>query len=1215
LGVPKLLGVSQADITSNWSYSREFSRVRQSGQDHTTVFMELEGPSPEEFIPGSMVWWRVVSANASASIMSSYSSYGFGGGHWTGSEGMTQGSYTGPLSLRVEPRLSFFLRDGGGLFSTLGEPVAAWSAESSGTVTERSGNGVATRSFSDIVTQDPFMQPLQSSSVDFTAPKAVRPFSGRLFVEGLTGDGTGREGEGSFQRTASFQFWPDWNDLEVEVEIEDSTQLSSTNPPGASYRNWRPEGNLEAPEQGGPRPLRLKATLKPKAESPTPEQLAAMPPVRRFRFEMSEVSREPGVCMNWPVPPGTNAPPDDPEFDLRFIATVPEAMVLSPKKSKAGVIPLPGADPNLPSAWVLLECFDFGAHANLQVYAELADGREIVGHLKVGEEKRYLIPIPDREPESLVARKWREDNKVKGGNAEDLDDQPEGDGQKGDGFSVYEEYRGFRVNGKHVSPDPWIKNLFVRNINEGPVAAGCRMIESSTVVGDRKGLKIYDELKAEEWVVSRVMNLNRSKSAPRSSDEYQHGLLVRPNPVTNALASSYSDRIAFPRRPKNVLSLVVAPSDNTAETVAHELTHAIGCAHHGDTDYYAYWSVVQTNSVPYRRWMEQRMDSDGKTGTLVPLGRATPITVYVEGSRNPKWPNQDTNAPLPKRSLKYIAQRGGEDSGQEDCYMRYSIAGAYIPRGRPNDRIEAAQNIVGGDDAAAYYVLCRSCKGTGVNPERYGNATIGNCLGQICVRDSAPDRPITPGLCPDPALPPGNPGNAAAVPFSLASGRATLAAPLPNQGPPGILIVDVQGNGTGTKAARGWPLHLVWHALQKGRADENLTLTGANGATLTVKAISPGQWWLSPDQTRGLSPGAVSARVGSVSVSLTVVDPPADPISPSQDQERRRSFIQFHLATGQAEEARREAEDWIAADPASPTPRAMLAEALAALGQPRESLDAYEEFFDRVLWFERSPQGLFQKYNKVYGDWLSQLPDAPPDPVEPPEPLTLEDQDRVYGADTNGQWAATATASSEYRTSGDYSASRATGAPDVARYGDNLKAWASRLADSGPEWLELTFTNAVVAQAVRVRQVFNPGAINRIEVYDAAGVASTVFSGLDTNRYPANQIAWFVAKFPPTLQPVKRVRVWLDSVRVKGWNEIDAVQLVAAPALPTPAPRLSYTYQTATGTLEIGAWPSGFVLQRATRLAPADWQNFATQAPVSVPIAGSPAFFRLVQSP
>jgi len=357
-------------------------------------------------------------------------------------------------------------------------------------------------------------------------------------------------------------------------------------------------------------------------------------------------------------------------------------------------------------------------------------------------------------------------------------------------------------------------------------------------------------------------------------------------------------------------------------------------------------------------------------------------------------------------------------------------------------------------------------------------------------------------------------------------------------------------------------------------------------------------------------------RVGNQSLSVLLVDPPPGPPTLQQDRERRLAFIPYYLAIGQPAPARQLAEEWIAANPQAPMSRALLGDALASQGFLAEALDAYNACFAQMTWSDRPPEAVLQRFRKVQRAWFAQLPDAPADYFDvPAQPVTLEDQDRVYGQDTNGQWAATATASSEYRTSGDYSASRATGAPDVTRYGDSLNAWASRLADSGPEWLELTYSNSVVATAVRVRQVLNPGAIHRIELFDAAGTSSTVFSGVDTNPYPSNQIAWFMVNFAPTAQPVNRVRVSLDSARVKGWNEIDAVQLVAAPVLPPPAPRLTFVFQPATGTLEIPSWPAGFVLQRATRMAPADWQNYATQSPVSVPVGGNPAFFRLIQAP
>jgi len=428
----------------------------------------------------------------------------------------------------------------------------------------------------------------------------------------------------------------------------------------------------------------------------------------------------------------------------------------------------------------------------------------------------------------------------------------------------------------------------------------------------------------------------------------------------------------------------------------------------------------------------------------------------------------------------------------------------------------------------------------------------------------------------------------------------------------GVLIADLVGEKP--LARRGWPLHFYWYALRQAPVDETLVLSGG-GTVLNVRAASPGHWWISPEQTLTLPLGPAIARVGQVQRPVEFVDPPLPPLPPDQDLARRQGLIGYNLAAGRLAEARREAEDWIAASPDNPLARAMLGDVLAAEGRHAEALRSYDEAFDRMFWRERPPESLLRRVNNAYDAWLATLPLADPEPPEEPEPATIEEQDRVYGQDARGQWAATATASSEYRTSGDYSASRATGAPDVTRYGDSLKAWASRYADSGPEWLELTFSNAVVANAVRVRQVYNPGAINQIEVFDAAGAGTTVFSGVDTNTYATDQIAWFVAKFPPTAQPVKRVRISLDSARVKGWNEIDAVQLVAAPVLPPPAPTLAYTFSAATGSLDISDWPAGFVLQRATRLDLSDWQTYADRPPVSIPIAGQSAFFRLVQAP
>ncbi|MCC7375006.1 MAG: hypothetical protein IT581_10135 [Verrucomicrobiales bacterium] len=228
-----------------------------------------------------------------------------------------------------------------------------------------------------------------------------------------------------------------------------------------------------------------------------------------------------------------------------------------------------------------------------------------------------------------------------------------------------------------------------------------------------------------------------------------------------------------------------------------------------------------------------------------------------------------------------------------------------------------------------------------------------------------------------------------------------------------------------------------------------------------------------------------------------------------------------------------------------------------------------------------------------------------------PEPTNLVEQDKYFGADPRGQWAAFAQASSEYR-SASFSAARATGAPDVQSYGDNGNAWATKLADAPDEWIELTFAQPTRAAAVRVRQNFNPGAIVRVDLIDTNGLVQTVFQGTDTNVYARSTIGWFAVKFPTTTQPIARVRLSLDSLAVRGWNEIDAVQLVAGTVTQVEAPRLQFDPRSVgTRELVISSWPDGFVLERATKLLPPDWQRFADRPPVTLPLGSTSEFFRL----
>lgn len=151
-------------------------------------------------------------------------------------------------------------------------------------------------------------------------------------------------------------------------------------------------------------------------------------------------------------------------------------------------------------------------------------------------------------------------------------------------------------------------------------------------------------------------------------------------------------------------------------------------------------------------------------------------------------------------------------------------------------------------------------------------------------------------------------------------------------------------------------------------------------------------------------------------------------------------------------------------------------------------------------------------------------------------------QDEIK-SDPNGQWASDAKASStlnDAKGTASYSANQATGEPNVQVYSTTPQAWSSKTADSGIEWLELTFAKPVFATAVRVRESSGSGAVIKIEVIDDKGAGHTVWSGSDSTK----ELNYLTAEFPKTTFKTNRVKLTLATNVISGWNQIDAVQLV-----------------------------------------------------------------------
>ena len=119
---------------------------------------------------------------------------------------------------------------------------------------------------------------------------------------------------------------------------------------------------------------------------------------------------------------------------------------------------------------------------------------------------------------------------------------------------------------------------------------------------------------------------------------------------------------------------------------------------------------------------------------------------------------------------------------------------------------------------------------------------------------------------------------------------------------------------------------------------------------------------------------------------------------------------------------------------------------------------------------------------------------------------------------------------------------QATGAPDTMEAGDLSTAWASLEPDAGPEWLEVSFAKVVEIDEVRIRETFNPGAVCKIVAISKDKLEIVLWEGVKNPILaPADMVVLSVLGIKSD-----RIKIHLDTKRIHGWNEIDAVELVGA---------------------------------------------------------------------
>jgi len=123
-----------------------------------------------------------------------------------------------------------------------------------------------------------------------------------------------------------------------------------------------------------------------------------------------------------------------------------------------------------------------------------------------------------------------------------------------------------------------------------------------------------------------------------------------------------------------------------------------------------------------------------------------------------------------------------------------------------------------------------------------------------------------------------------------------------------------------------------------------------------------------------------------------------------------------------------------------------------------------------------------------------------------------------------------------------WSVEQVLGPPDSSEFGDKRTAWASAKQDDRMEWLIVEYDEPVIPEAVVVHETYNPGALVKVTRFDWFGIERVVWEGQDPT--PAS-VPGGVSRIPlPYKKPVDRLKIYIDSPAVGGWNEIDAVGLV-----------------------------------------------------------------------
>ncbi len=284
-----------------------------------------------------------------------------------------------------------------------------------------------------------------------------------------------------------------------------------------------------------------------------------------INFEFSTITNWPGYCCNAGAESG---------YDLKLDAQT--GFNINPAKTWAAT------QAQVEDASITVSCYDYGAWGKITAYVTINGVTKIayLEDLKDTDPPKYYATIPRDDNDNMIADAWPYD----GTNNDDVDASPTG-ANTGDGFSRFDEYRGFIAGGTHARTNPNNKDVFIYD-------------KDSLGLGyfSDLGLTLHSIANTEWDSATRIVNFKGGNN--------QCGILLKdgawhetwvgeclpdvgtPNDVTEVRIYTQQIRsLSLPNTGPEHKD-VVDTDDGviTQQVVAHELAHAVSVVHHNPID-------------------------------------------------------------------------------------------------------------------------------------------------------------------------------------------------------------------------------------------------------------------------------------------------------------------------------------------------------------------------------------------------------------------------------------------------------------------------------------------------------------------------------------------------------------------------------------------------------------------------------------------------------